>query len=150
MHQFNNCPSPLETSFVVVTSFSTTKKRQLVTESPCYLLFYQPHQFFFLRWLWASVIILPQICTKLVSASCVLILYFLIDWQSSCLLFKKKKLRLLGKESYSFMDNWLVSFFLKTFSNYNCMLLMWKLKENRKLDWNCLGTINICSNWCLQ
>jgi hypothetical protein len=47
MHQFNNCPSPLETSFVVVTSFSTTKKRQLVTESPCYLLFYQPHQFFF-------------------------------------------------------------------------------------------------------
>lgn len=70
------------------------------------------------------MIILPQICTKLVSGSCVLILYFLIDWQSSCLLFKKQKLRLLGKESYSFMDNWLVSFFLKTFSNYNCMLLI--------------------------
>jgi hypothetical protein len=27
---------------------------------------------------------------------------------------------------------------------------MWKLKENRKLDSNCLGTINICINWCLQ
>lgn len=76
------------------------------------------------------MIILPQICTKLVSASCVLILYFLIDWQSSCLLFKKKKLRLLGKESYSFMDNWLASFFSQDF--LKLQLYVTDVKTQRK------------------
>ena len=48
------------------------------------------------------MIILPQISTKLVSACCVLILYFLIDWQSSCLLFKKKKATSAWKRKLQF------------------------------------------------